>query len=376
LKINMKKLFINFFFLAAVLVMVSCEKIGKQEFDGTVKVSGEVKNAPEGKIEIYKFVDQSTEIIGEIPMGSGGEFEYDLSLEGPGFFELHLMNQKIVKLALYAEDVQVSYDFNDEASLKVEGAEDSQNLQKIEVLLSDYQKTVNDLNTAYFEAMSKRDQEAIKSIQTTAMNLEDTQSQKVKLVLEGMKDSFASMAGIAMLNIKNDFQFIDELVKGLDEKYPNTKMITSLLHQLDDMRALSIGQVAPEISLPNPNGELIKLSDLKGKYVLIDFWAAWCRPCREENPNVVRLYNQYKEKGFEVFGVSLDRTKEAWVKAIADDNLTWTHVSDLKYFNSEAAATYQINAIPATYLLDPEGKIIGKDLRGASLENKLKEIFE
>jgi peroxiredoxin len=91
---------------------------------------------------------------------------------------------------------------------------------------------------------------------------------------------------------------------------------------------------------------------------------------------VVRLYNQYKEQGFEVLGVSLDRTKEAWVKAIADDNLTWTHVSDLKYFNSEAAATYQINAIPATYLLDAEGKIIGKDLRGASLENKLKELFE
>ena len=372
----MKKLFINFFALLTVLVVVSCSKIGKQEFDGTVKVSGEVKNAPEGKIEIYKFVDQSTEIISEIPMGSGGEFEYDLSLEGPGFLELHFMNQKIVKLALYAEDVQVSYDFNDEASLKVEGSEDSQNLQKIEALLTDYQKTVNDLNTAYFEAMSKRDQEAIKSIQTTAMNLEDTQSQKVKVVIEGMKDSFASMAGIAMLNIKNDFQFIDELVKGLDEKYPNTKMITSLLHQLDDMRALSIGQVAPEISLPNPNGELIKLSDLKGKYDLIDFWAAWCRPCREENPNVVRLYNQYKEQGFEVFGVSLDRTKEAWIKAIADDNLTWTHVSDLKYFNSEAAATYQITAIPATYLLDPEGKIIGKDLRGASLENKLKEIFE
>ena len=372
----MMKSAISYFSVIVVLLMASCDNIGKQEFDGTVKVSGEVKNAPEGKIEIYKFVDESTEIIGEIPMGSGGDFDYQLTIEGPGFFELHLMNQKIIKLALYADDVKVSYDFNDEGSLKIEGSEDSQNLQKIEELTAEYQKTINDLNTAYFEAMSKRDQEAIKSIQTTAMNLEDTQSQKVKEVIEGMKGSFATMAGISMLNIKNDFQFIDELVTDLNEKYPNTKMIQSLLHQLDDMRSLSIGQVAPEISLPNPNGELIKLSDLRGKYVLIDFWAAWCRPCREENPNVVRLYNQYKEQGFEVFGVSLDRTKEAWVKAIADDNLTWTHVSDLKYFNSEAAATYQINAIPATYLLDAEGKIIGKDLRGASLENKLKELFE
>jgi len=372
----MKHLPINFFSIAALLFTLSCGKISKQEFDGAVKISGVVKNAPEGNIELYKFVDESTEIISQIPMSSGGDFEYELSLEGPGFFELHFMNQKVVKLALFAEDVEVFYDFEDEASLTVEGAEDSKNLQKIEALTTEYQKTINELNTAYFEAMSKRDQEAIKSIQNTAMNLEITQSEKVKGVISGMEGSFAAMAGISMLNIKNDFQFIDELVTGLNEKYPNTKMIQSLLSLLDDMRALSIGQVAPEISLPNPNGELIKLSDLRGKYVLIDFWAAWCRPCREENPNVVRLYNEYKDQGFEVFGVSLDRTKEAWVKAIADDNLTWTHVSDLKYFNSEAAAIYQINAIPATYMLDPEGKIIGKDLRGASLENKLKEIFE
>jgi len=372
----MKKPFVTYLSFVFVLLLVACGNDGKQEFDGIVKVSGEVKNAPEGPVELYKFVDESTEIISAIPMGSGGDFEYELSLEGPGFFELHLMNQKVVKLALYSEDVEVYYDFNDEESLRIEGAEDSKNLQKIEALTVEYQKTINDLNTAYFEAMSKRDQEAIKSVQTTAMNLEFTQGQKVKDVLSGMQGSFATMAGISMLNIKNDFQFIDELVTGLNEKYPNTNMIQSLLHQLDDMRALSIGQVAPEISLPNPEGEMVKLSDLRGKYVLIDFWAAWCRPCREENPNVVRLYNQYKDKGFEVFGVSLDRTKEAWVKAIADDNLTWTHVSDLKYFNSEAAALYQINAIPATYMLDPEGKIIGKDLRGASLENKLSEVFD
>ena len=109
---------------------------------------------------------------------------------------------------------------------------------------------------------------------------------------------------------------------------------------------------------------------------MIDFWAAWCKPCRAENPNVVRLYNQYKDKGFEVFGVSLDRTREDWLKAIEDDGLTWPQVSDLKYFNSAAAELYQIEAIPATYLLDPDGKIIAKDLRGPALEAKLAKLFE
>ena len=128
--------------------------------------------------------------------------------------------------------------------------------------------------------------------------------------------------------------------------------------------------------LPDPSGKTTKLSDLRGKYVLIDFWAAWCKPCRQENPNVVRLFNQYNSKGFEVFGVSLDRSREDWVKAIADDQLNWTQVSDLQYFNSAAAVLYQIQAIPATYLVDPDGKIIAKDLRGPSLEAKLAELFD
>src|SRR5690606_40429818 len=108
-----------------------------------------------------------------------------------------------------------------------------------------------------------------------------------------------------------EFEFLDSLISGLDQKYPNTKTIVSVRQQLDEMRSLSVGQLAPENALPNPEGELVKLSDLSGKFVLIDFWAAWCKPCREENPNVVRLYHKYKNKGFEVFGVSLDRTKEA-----------------------------------------------------------------
>ena len=141
------------------------------------------------------------------------------------------------------------------------------------------------------------------------------------------------------------------------------------------MKATAIGQPAPEIELPNPEGQVVKLSSFKGKYVLVDFWAKWCGPCRKENPNVVRAYNQYKDKGFTVFGVSLDRSKDDWLRAIQEDGLTWTHVSDLKYWQSEAAKTYNINAIPFSVLLDPQGVIIGKNLRGAALENKLAEIF-
>ncbi|MFT5337296.1 MAG: thiol-disulfide isomerase/thioredoxin, partial [Luteibaculaceae bacterium] len=112
-----------------------------------------------------------------------------------------------------------------------------------------------------------------------------------------------------------------------------------------------------------------------GKYVLIDFWASWCRPCRAENPNVVAMYKKYKRKGFEIYSVSLDRTKDAWVNAIKQDGLTWTHVSDLKFWQSEGAKTYGVSGIPFTVLIDKEGKIIATNIRGESLRNKMKEIF-
>lgn len=138
---------------------------------------------------------------------------------------------------------------------------------------------------------------------------------------------------------------------------------------------VKVGQVAPEISLKTPEGKTINLSDLRGKYVLIDFWASWCKPCRAENPNVVRVYNEYKDKGFEILGVSLDRNKEAWVNAIEQDGLQWPHVSDLQFWNSVAAKTYGVSSIPYTVLLDKEGKVIAERLRGPSLEAKLEEIF-
>jgi len=138
---------------------------------------------------------------------------------------------------------------------------------------------------------------------------------------------------------------------------------------------VTVGEAAPEITLPTPEGSELSLSDLRGKVVLIDFWASWCKPCRAENPNVVRIYNQYKDQGFEILGVSLDRSKEAWVQAIQQDNLTWKHVSDLQFWNSEAAQVYGVSSIPYTVLVDREGNVIADRLRGGGLESKLAEVF-
>ncbi|TFV97386.1 AhpC/TSA family protein [Algoriphagus kandeliae] len=362
--------------ILSLISLFSCGNSANSEQDGTVEISGKISNAPEGVVVLSQFTDGRPRVLDTLELDSDGSFSYELQIEDPTFYDLNLFGQRSVRLALLKEDVQVNYDFSQPENIQIEGSKDSQEMLKLEKLMADYQADVNALNEAYYEAMSNNDAETIKSIQAQALDLEANQAERVKQTINSMGDSFASLAAIGLLNPKNDFPFLDELINRLDQKYPNTLTIIQLKQQLDELRALAIGAVAPEIALPGPDGEIKKLSDLRGNYVLIDFWAAWCKPCRAENPNVVRLYKEYNSKGFEVFGVSLDRDRDDWVQAIADDQLEWTQVSDLQYFNSEAAQTYQIQAIPATYMIDPEGKIIAKDLRGPTLERKLQELFD
>jgi peroxiredoxin len=361
--------------LSATMALFSCGEADSA--GGKVVITGNLQNAPDGVVVLSQYTDSRPKVLDTLEIKSNGDFTFEFdSIGAPTFYELNLYGQRVVKLALFKENVDVKFNFSDPNSLQIEGSQDSKEMLKLEKLMEGYQVQVNQLNERYYEAMSKNDAEVIRQVQVDAMSLEAQQVISVKEMIESMGTSFASLAAIGLLNPQNDFLFIDALITKLNENYPGTIAILQMKQQLDELRALAVGQVAPDIVLPDPSGKTTKLSDLRGKYVLIDFWAAWCKPCRQENPNVVRMYSQYNAKGFEIFGVSLDRTREDWVKAIADDKLTWTQVSDLLYFNSAAAELYQIQAIPATYLIDPDGKIIAKDLRGPSLEAKLAELFD
>ncbi len=309
-------------------------------------------------------------------------YEKKLRLSEPGYYRLNFFNQQMVTVILNKSNIEVNVDGNNpQGFVEVKGSAEQDLFVKVQTMLNEVQQApeIAPLEAEFQKAAAAKDEARMTDLQGRYMSLMDTGTQKIADLI---KQQPASLAVVELLRSGNVldkdryFEVYKDAAEKLTKEIPNNSHAKAFIDQVKVMEATAIGKVAPEIALPNPQGEVVKLSSLRGRYVLVDFWAKWCGPCRRENPNVVKAYNKFKDKGFTVFGVSLDRTKEDWVKAIAEDGLTWTHVSDLKYFNSQAAADYNINAIPFSILLDPNGVIIAKNLRGPALEKKLAEVMK
>ncbi len=362
--------------IAAFAALFSCSDVEK----GGIRVVGQVDNPVADQLVVLNiYTEKGPQPIDTINITEGGAFDVRVPVEEPSFYNLNFYDKKYVNFILDGTEkkVEIAVDIADpKAQPEITGSPQTEHIKVFDNLVKNMKEDQQTINTQGAEAKRSGNEAEIQALTDEYLTLLDNFYVDLKSYANKIKPSLAVFYGISSLNPEDHFEFYDSLAIYYSENLPKHMFTKDLVSRVESLKGLVEGATAPEISLPSPSGEIITLSSLRGNYVLIDFWAAWCKPCRMENPNVVRVYNQYKDKNFEILGVSLDREKEAWVNAIAADGLIWKHVSDLKYFNSEAASAYKINSIPATYLINPDGKIIAKGLRGPSLEKKLQEIFD
>jgi peroxiredoxin len=354
----------------------------KQEKPGwDVTLRGKVGFPLAGEISIKELKGTATGNLDTIKLKPDYTFAKKLRITEPGYYQINFYNKQFVTVIIDHSDLEITVDGNSPTGFfELKGSPDQDLLNQIQNLMANVQSSpyIRQLEAEYAKAATANDQKRAEEIQNEYIQILDKGFEQVVTILKDQPPSLALITLLQQNSLLDRDKYFDLYLSTAEKfrnEWPDYKYGKEFVDYVDKMKITAVGQTAPEIELPNPEGQVIKLSSLRGKYVLIDFWAKWCGPCRRENPNVVNAYTKFKDKGFDVFGVSLDRTKEDWVQAIAEDGLTWTHVSDLKYFESQAAVDYNISAIPFSILLDKEGKIIAKNLRGAALDKKLEEVL-
>lgn len=339
-------------------------------------IKGTIAGVETGKVYLQKIVDGRPQSIDTADVVDG-KFTFKGKMEVPDIRILKLNEQDyFAQLFLDNSDVNVVANKDSLRTTKITGSPTQDIFKSYLTELERMNKEVAKLQEHYQSAkVSRNADEAKKDSIDYIATMDNMKVFTKNFVKQHNKSVVSAYLTLVQLAPQLDGAELDSIIAKFPAEISQSEYVIKVKEIAEGMKKTAVGVIAPDFTMNDPAGKPISLSSLRGKVVMIDFWASWCGPCRKENPNVVQLYQKYHDKGFEILGVSLDRTQEEWVKAIADDQLTWMHVSDLQFWQNTAARLYSVNAIPQTFLLDQEGKIIAKGLRSEQLAAKLNELF-
>ena len=343
------------------------------------KISGNIFNNSEDSIYISQFYGTHYVDLISIPLDEKGDFNFSGSIKNPDYYALKVGKKHINLILREGSDIKVYGDASKiEDFSNIIGSDETVKMNELVKLLSKL-SSKQDSAKQLLEEFPEKEVEINQSMKIEFTNYQTN----IQSFVSQNPNSAALLPVLSLVNMENETETYGNILTQLATGFPESGTIKEIQKQFNALKAkkekenvLGVGKEAPDFTETKIEGGTMSLSDLRGKVVLLDFWASWCGPCRRENPNVVKLYNEYKEDGFTVMSVSLDKEKAKWAAAIKKDNLSWpNHVSDLKGWSSAAAKKYNVRGIPFTVLIDKEGNIIKSNLRGEELENTLKEIF-